>query len=108
MLVLTRRINEAILLGDDVRITVLEIDGERIKLGIDAPHSLKILRAELLAEVRAFNREANQTSLSFMQSMQRRRRESDDPDGRSLPDTPDETCCFPHRHPVLAVGCLFK
>ncbi len=69
MLVLTRRINEAILLGEDVRITVLEIEGERVRLGIEAPHSLKILRAELLAEVRAFNREANQTSLAFLQSM---------------------------------------
>ncbi|MBP7402992.1 MAG: carbon storage regulator CsrA [Clostridia bacterium] len=89
MLVLTRRINEAILLGDDVRITVLEIDGERIKLGIDAPHSLKILRAELLAEVRAFNREANQTSLSFMQSILTPEGVNpDDPDGQTPPDTP--------------------
>jgi len=89
MLVLTRRINEAILLGDDVRITVLEIDGERIKLGIDAPHSLKILRAELRAEVRAFNREANQTSLSFMQSILTPEGVNpDDPDGQTPPDTP--------------------
>ena len=69
MLVLTRRANEAILLGDDIRITVLEVEGERVKIGIEAPQSLKILRSELLAEVRAFNREANQASLAFLQSV---------------------------------------
>ena len=69
MLVLTRRANEAILLGDDIRITVLEVEGERVKIGIEAPKSLKILRSELLDEVRAFNREANQASLAFLQSI---------------------------------------
>ncbi|NLN46555.1 MAG: carbon storage regulator CsrA [Clostridiaceae bacterium] len=67
MLVLTRRIHESILLGDDIRITVLEINGDRIRLGVEAPQSMRILRAELLAEASAFNREANQTSLAFFQ-----------------------------------------
>ncbi len=69
MLVLTRRNNEAIMLGDDIKITILEIDGDRVKIGIDAPQATKILRAELLAEVRDVNREAIRANLSFMQSI---------------------------------------
>ena len=69
MLVLTRRNNEAIILGSDVRVTILEIDGDRVKIGIDAPQAMKILRAELLAEVRDVNREAIQANLGFMKAM---------------------------------------
>ena len=69
MLVLTRRNNEAIILGDEIKITILEIDSDRVKIGIDAPQAMKILRAELLAEVRSVNREAIQANLSFMQAL---------------------------------------
>ncbi len=58
MLILTRRSNEAVVLGDDIKVTVLDIDGDRVKIGIDAPQATKILRAELLAEVRDVNLEA--------------------------------------------------
>jgi len=47
MLVLTRRRGEVLLIGDDIRITVLEIRGTQIKLGIDAPKSITVLREEL-------------------------------------------------------------
>jgi carbon storage regulator len=72
MLVITRRLNESILVGDNIRIIILGIDGDRIKIGIEAPASLKILRSELLAEVRDVNREAiaaNLTSLASLQGM---------------------------------------
>lgn len=49
MLVLTRKKNEQILIGDSITITVVEVQGGRIKLGIDAPNSCRILRAELPA-----------------------------------------------------------
>lgn len=57
------------MLGDDIKVTILEVDGDRVKIGIEAPQAMKILRAELLAEVRDVNREAIQTSLGFMQAM---------------------------------------
>jgi len=69
MLVITRRLNESILVGDSVRIVILGIDGDRIKIGIEAPASLKILRAELFAEVRDVNREAITTDLASLQSL---------------------------------------
>ena len=87
-----KAIHESLLLGDDIRITVLEIDGERIKLGIDAPQSMKILRAELLAEVSAFNREANQASLAFFQEAIRNGgADAGDPESDSQPALTEET-----------------
>ncbi len=58
MLVLTRKVDETILIGDDVKISVLSIDGERVRLGIDAPKSLRIFRMELLKETVSLNRAA--------------------------------------------------
>jgi carbon storage regulator len=47
MLVLTRRTNETIEIGNDVRITVCRVDGGQVRLGIDAPRTTRILRGEL-------------------------------------------------------------
>ena len=47
MLVLTRKLGEEILIGDNIRITVARINGNRVALGIDAPDSVRIVRAEL-------------------------------------------------------------
>ncbi len=47
MLVLSRRESERIKLGDDVTITVLKVSGDRVRLGIDAPADLIVLRNEL-------------------------------------------------------------
>ncbi len=58
MLILTRKIDESIVIADDITVTVLEISGERIKIGIDAPRSVTILRHELQEQVRQENIEA--------------------------------------------------
>ena len=69
MLVVTRKINEAFLLGEDVKIVILDIDSERVKIGIEAPRSLKILRAELLREVGSLNQEANVADISVLSQL---------------------------------------
>lgn len=46
MLVLTRRLNERIVIGDDVEVCVLRVGGGRVRLGITAPDSVKIRRSE--------------------------------------------------------------
>ncbi len=69
MLVLTRQKNQTIVLGDDVKITIVDIDGDRVRIGIDAPKSLRIMRAEILEEVRQTNKEAVQSNTSLLRHM---------------------------------------
>lgn len=58
MLVLTRKRGQSILVGDDVEITVLEIDRDHVKLGINAPKSIKVYRRELYEEIKKTNVES--------------------------------------------------
>ena len=48
MLVITRKPGERICLGDDVTVTVLEVRGDQVRLGIDAPRDVKVFREEVL------------------------------------------------------------
>jgi carbon storage regulator len=50
MLVLTRKRGESILIGDDIRITLVQIKGQGVRLGIECPKDVKILREELTQE----------------------------------------------------------
>ena len=47
MLVLTRRINESIVINDDISVLVVEIRGDRVRLGIEAPKSVSVYRKEI-------------------------------------------------------------
>ncbi len=47
MLVLSRKVGERIMIGDDVWVTVVEVLGNRVRLGIDAPRSKQVLRSEI-------------------------------------------------------------
>ncbi len=58
MLVLTRLLNEAIMIGDEIEITVLEIRGDRVRIGIRAPQQVPIHRKEVYQAIREANLEA--------------------------------------------------
>ncbi len=58
MLVLSRRLGESVVIGDDVVVTVLEIRGDVVRLGVDAPREVQVRRQELLDEVAETNRAA--------------------------------------------------
>lgn len=55
MLILTRNIQETIMIGDDVTITVLSIQGNQVKLGIDAPHDVAVHREEIYHRIHNAN-----------------------------------------------------
>jgi carbon storage regulator len=55
MLVLTRRPGQSILVGDEVEVVVVRVEGDRVVLGIDAPREVRVVRAELLHAVEAEN-----------------------------------------------------
>ena len=52
MLVLTRRLGESITIGEDVKIIIVEIDGNQVKLGIEAPREIEIYREELYEKIK--------------------------------------------------------
>ena len=58
MLVLTRKIGESIKINEDVKITVIDVKGKNIRLGIEAPRETKIYREEVFLKIR----EQNQTA----------------------------------------------
>ena len=58
MLVLSRRVGERLMIGDDIVITVIEVRSDGVRLGIDAPRDVRVHRAEVLEAVRASNVDA--------------------------------------------------
>lgn len=58
MLELSRRVGDSVIIGDDVVVTVLEIRGDVVRIGVDAPHEVAVRRQELLAELADSNRAA--------------------------------------------------
>lgn len=58
MLVLTRRRGQSILIGDDIKIVVLEVTGDQIRIGIEAPRSVSVHREEVYEEIMAANKAA--------------------------------------------------
>lgn len=58
MLVLTRKTNQSIHIGDDIKIKVIQIDGDQVKLGIDAPEYVEIHRSEIYVAIQEANNEA--------------------------------------------------
>lgn len=61
MLILTRKSGEGLYLGDDIRITILEIRGKQIRLGIEAPANVVVLREEIYRRIQEENLQAAET-----------------------------------------------
>ena len=58
MLVLSRKINQSIMIGDDIRIVVVAVDRDQVKLGIEAPRHVSVHRSEIYEEIQRANRAA--------------------------------------------------
>ena len=66
MLVLARRVNQSIMIGDDIEVVVVDIKGDQIKLGIRAPRSVSVHRAEVYREIQDQNKQAAASSPSSL------------------------------------------
>jgi carbon storage regulator len=53
MLILTRRINEALMIGDEVTVTVLGVKGNQVRLGVDAPKTVQVHRQEVFERIKS-------------------------------------------------------
>jgi carbon storage regulator len=83
VLILTRKAEQGIVIDNRITIRVLAVDGERVKIGIDAPASVGVLREELVQQIAGANREAAQSGQG--EQLARRIRALED---RPPPDPP--------------------
>lgn len=66
MLIITRKKGESLMIGDDIEIIVSKIDDGSVKIGIQAPRDVTILRKEIYEEVEQENREATKIDISML------------------------------------------
>ena len=69
MLVLTRKLKEAIQIGDDIEVVVLAIDGDQVKLGIRAPKHVDVHRKEIYLAIQQENNAASLASATSLQQL---------------------------------------
>ena len=70
MLVLTRKLGESIVIGNNVRVTVLEMQGKQVRLGIEAPPEVPVHRGEVYKRIEAENRLAAETAHTDLNVLQ--------------------------------------
>jgi carbon storage regulator len=70
VLVLTRRANQSIMIGHEIVVTVLEVRGDQVRLGIKAPRSIDVHREEIFAQLQRANRDAAQSPKQAAESLQ--------------------------------------
>lgn len=58
MLVLTRKLNESLIIGDNIEITVLELSNGSVRIGINAPKKIRVYRKEIIDQITQENKEA--------------------------------------------------
>ena len=69
MLVLTRKAGEGIIIGDDIKITVVELKGGGVRIGIDAPREMKVHRQEVFDRIKQENKEATQWDIADLNEL---------------------------------------
>ncbi len=82
MLVLSRRVGDSVVIGDNVVVTVLEVRGDVVRIGVDAPREVAVRRQELLAELADSNRAAaspSQAAVSDLSQLLSKRNPADEP-----------------------------
>jgi carbon storage regulator len=62
MLVLTRKPNQSIMIGDDIEVSVLSVVGEKVRIGIHAPHDIPVFRTEIYVEIQREQSEQSSSS----------------------------------------------
>lgn len=69
MLILARRTNESIVIGNEIEVSIVDIKGDQVKLGIKAPDSVKVYRREVFEAIQEENRKAAESSSQELPSL---------------------------------------
>ena len=72
MLIITRKKGESLMIGDDIEITISKIEDGSVKIGIQAPKEVSILRKELLEEVKNENKSAANINLDLLKNIKKK------------------------------------
>ena len=78
MLVLTRATNQTIMIGDDIEITIVDVKGDKVRIGIKAPRSVQVHRKEVYLAIKQANIEAAQAapeSLDDIEKLMKKKKE---------------------------------
>ena len=70
MLILSRKKDESILIGSDIEVTVIAVQGDQVKLGIKAPKKVDVYRKELFEEIQNENVEASEITLNLSELLE--------------------------------------
>lgn len=65
MLTLSRKIGESIMIGNDIEITILDVKGDQVKIGITAPKAIPVYRKEIYVQIQNVNKEAVDSDVSL-------------------------------------------
>lgn len=79
MLVLSRQRDETIMIGDDVEITVVDIRGDKVRLGINAPRTIQVHRKEVYEAIQKENAEAANVQIDDLPSLEQQARRKQRP-----------------------------
>ena len=63
MLILSRKINEKVVIGEDITISIIEIRGDQVRIGIDAPKKVKVFRQEVFDAIKEENKAASTSTV---------------------------------------------
>ena len=72
MLIITRKKGESLMIGDDIEIIISKIDDGSVKIGINAPRDIEILRKELYEEVEQENRAATKVDINMLNNIKKK------------------------------------
>jgi len=62
MLILSRKVNEKIIIGEDITVSIIEVRGDQVRIGIDAPKKVKVFRQEVFDAIKAENKAASKSA----------------------------------------------
>lgn len=72
MLVLSRKTGESIMIGDDIELKIISIEGDQVKIGIEAPRSIKVYRSEVYRAIQEENRGALNSSFELLREWKKK------------------------------------